>query len=51
MIREEGGAWGALPAVGSRTFITTAIDRERLFDAFVGESTGPQACRTAAGSR
>ncbi|MFD0888957.1 nucleoside hydrolase [Streptosporangium algeriense] len=38
MVREEGG-WGALPAAGSGTFITTALDHERLFEVFVGGDT------------
>ncbi|GIH93289.1 nucleoside hydrolase [Planobispora siamensis] len=42
MVRDESGAWGALPAPGSRTFITVGIDHERLFRTFVGEpSAGP----------
>ncbi|GAA0836319.1 nucleoside hydrolase [Streptosporangium amethystogenes subsp. fukuiense] len=39
MVREEGGAWGAWPAAGSQTFITTALDHDRLFETFVGEGT------------
>ncbi|MBB2911127.1 pyrimidine-specific ribonucleoside hydrolase [Streptosporangium becharense] len=37
VVREESGAWGVRPAPGSRTFITVALDHERLFEIFVGE--------------
>ncbi|WP_244894058.1 nucleoside hydrolase [Planobispora rosea] len=50
MVQDESGAWGALPAVGSGTFITVGIDHERLFQTFVGETpaTAPATERTGA---
>nr|WP_184942898.1 nucleoside hydrolase [Planomonospora venezuelensis] len=40
MVQDGSGAWGALPAAGSGTFITVGIDHERLFRVFTGETAG-----------
>ncbi|WP_283137344.1 nucleoside hydrolase [Rhizohabitans arisaemae] len=37
IVRAEDGTWGSLPAVGSGTFITVAMDRRRLFEVLIGE--------------
>ncbi|WP_338866204.1 nucleoside hydrolase [Myxococcus stipitatus] len=39
MVRERG-EWGAEPALGTHTFISVALDRERFFQTFVGEAPG-----------
>ncbi|MGI5170263.1 nucleoside hydrolase [Spirillospora sp. CA-253888] len=36
-VYRDAGGWGARPAAGTATFITTALDHARLFDVFVGE--------------